>query len=73
MITVYSKKPCVQCDATKRWLKDADVEWQEVQLTDELIAQFKERGLSSAPVVDMNGSWHAGFEPDKLPEKKKKV
>jgi glutaredoxin-like protein NrdH len=66
-VTVWSKKPCPQCDAVKRQFKRDGVEFEEFNLLEhpEIVEEFKARGLSSAPVVFASGlEPFAGFQPD---------
>ena len=65
-VIVYSKVNCVQCDATKRWLKKNDIPFEEESLTPELIEEFKVEGFMSAPVVKTDVETWAGFRISKL-------
>lgn len=68
MTTVYTKPSCVQCDATKRYLDKAGVEYDTVDITQnpEALDMILSMGFSAAPVVISDaGSW-SGFQPDKL-------
>jgi glutaredoxin-like protein NrdH len=55
VVTVYSKPQCVQCTATYRALDSRKVDYVVEDILSEgnapLLAEFKERGLNSAPVV----------------------
>lgn len=52
-ITVYSTPNCVQCRTTKQMLDRAGVPFDSIDLTQhpELADQFKQDGLSSAPII----------------------
>lgn len=66
-VIVWSKKPCPQCDAVKRQLVKAGVDFQEFNLLEhpEAVEEFKAGGLSSAPIVFADGlEPFAGFQPD---------
>lgn len=72
-VTVYSKPLCVQCDATKRSLRKAGIEFTEVDVTespDALTYISEELGYVQAPVVvveDGTGEDHwSGFRPDSI-------
>lgn len=70
-LTMYSKKPCVQCDATERKLDQLDIPYDVVSLedlTDEQVQAFRDEGLLQAPVVEFAGERWSGFRPDKLGE-----
>lgn len=68
MITVYTKPSCVQCDATKRTLTKIGLEYQTIDVTEDETAyeMLVEKGFKSMPVVDANGEWWSGFQPDKI-------
>ena len=67
-ITVYTKPMCVQCDATKRALNKAGLEYTLVDITEDAAAlsHVKSLGFMQAPVVTtVNDAW-SGFRPDKI-------
>lgn len=71
MITVYSKPKCVQCDATKRLMKQEEIPYNEIDVTeDEQALTFvKELGYLAVPVVYVNENNHwSSFQPDKIKE-----
>lgn len=74
-ITVHTKKPCVQCDATFRNADKLGLDY-EVEMLEEMsveeVEKFKALGHMQAPVVTVAGEdgaiidiWH-GFNPDKI-------
>jgi glutaredoxin-like protein NrdH len=66
-VIVWTKKPCVQCNAVKREFKKHGVVFTELDLTENLeeLEAFKANGLSSAPIVQADGhETFAGFDPD---------
>lgn len=66
-VTVWSKTPCVQCNAVKRQLKKGNVPFEEKMLEDhpEQLEAFKAAGLMQAPVVVATGvETFAGNNPD---------
>ena len=70
-VTVYSKPRCQPCTLTKRALDKAGIPYVEQPVTDRL-AEFKDRGFVSSPVVivtDQTGAevaaW-SGFRLDEL-------
>ncbi|MGQ4535025.1 glutaredoxin-like protein NrdH [Dermabacteraceae bacterium P13115] len=67
-ITVYSKPMCVQCDATKRALNKAGLDYTVVDLTEdaEALAKVKALGYMAAPVVITANDHWSGFRPDKI-------
>ncbi len=67
-ITVYTKPSCVQCTATMRALKKHDLEFTEVDLTEDAdaLATVKALGYQQAPVIFADGDHWAGYRPDKI-------
>lgn len=68
-VVVWTKKPCVQCNAVKRALKAGGVEFTELDLMDhpEELELFKAQGFMGAPIVEAKGlPTFAGFEPDSV-------
>lgn len=67
-VTVYSKKDCMQCNFTKKWLKERNVPYTElnVEEVEEALSKIKEMGYQAVPViVTETENWY-GFQPDKL-------
>jgi glutaredoxin-like protein NrdH len=69
-ITVYTKPACVQCDSTKRFLTKNNIEFNIIDITEDVEAYNKivAMGFASAPVVITDNDAWAGFKPDKLKE-----
>jgi glutaredoxin-like protein NrdH len=69
-ITVYSKPACVQCNATKKALERAQVEFQifDVTVDEKALQAVKELGYLQAPVVVTDDDHWSGFRPDKIGE-----
>ena len=67
-VTVYEKNNCVQCEATKRWLRKAKIEFDTVNLeeTPQAMAKVQEMGFNSAPVVITDVDSWSGFRISKL-------
>lgn len=69
MIKVYSKPNCMQCNFTKNYLDDHQIEFQEIDVSQDENAmdQVIELGFSAFPVVVADGlePWY-GFRPDLL-------
>jgi len=67
-ITVYTKPSCVQCDATKRLLTKLNLEFDTVDITEDQDAfdMIISKGFKAAPVVNADGDWWAGFNPEKI-------
>ena len=67
-ITVYSKPNCYSCEAAKRYLNEKGVEFKEINVfeDDEALAMLRDKGFSQMPVVNVNGEFHTGFQPNIL-------
>lgn len=69
-VTVYSKPACVQCNATVRALDKKGIEYNVIDMSQDMDALERVRALGymQAPVV-MTGADHwSGFRPDKIAE-----
>lgn len=73
-VTVYSKDNCRQCDATKRWLRQREIEFAEIDLVadENALEAAKSLGYQEAPVVIVGFGapgdeqhW-SGFNPEEL-------
>lgn len=68
-VIVYSKPNCMQCQFTKKYLKNKGIPFEEkdVEQNDEAIDELKKMGFSSLPVVIAEGlEAFNGFRPDML-------
>lgn len=67
-ITVYTKPACVQCNATKKALDRAGLEYDLVDISaDEEVRDYvMALGYVQAPVVEANGEHWSGFRPDRI-------
>ena len=65
---VYSKPLCVQCDATKRALDKAGLDYELIDVTEDAegLATVKSLVYVQAPVVVADGDHWSGFRPEKL-------
>lgn len=68
IVLVYSMPQCQACRMTQRALEKENVPFEVVDLQDnpQLIEEFREQGLTSAPIVEYHGERSAGFRPDRL-------
>lgn len=68
-ITVLSKNNCMQCEFTKKFLNDNNLEFEEINVEEDSGAMeyAKLLGFTSMPVVLVDGMdpW-GGFRPDEL-------
>lgn len=67
-ITVYTKPACVQCNATKKALDRAGLDFNVVDVTvdDEARDYIMALGYVQAPVVEASGEHWSGFRPDRI-------
>lgn len=69
--TIYTVPNCPACDATKRTLDRAGIDYDLVDLSQypDLAQEFRDLGHAQGPVVvtgpDPQDIWH-GFRPDRL-------
>jgi glutaredoxin-like protein NrdH len=68
MVTVYTLPACVQCESTKKFLKNRDVPFNVVDMSEDSAALELVKGLGyqAAPVVIAGDDHWSGFRPDKL-------
>ncbi|MCQ9344266.1 glutaredoxin-like protein NrdH [Corynebacterium sp. 153RC1] len=69
-ITVYTKPACVQCNATKKALDRAGLEYNlvDISLDDDARDYVLALGYLQAPVVEVNGEHWSGFRPERIRE-----
>lgn len=70
-ITVYSKPACVQCNATKKALDRAGLDYEviDISLDDAARDYVMSLGYLQAPVVTTSTGDHwSGFRPDRIRE-----
>lgn len=67
-VTVYSKSPCVQCEATYRALEQRHIDYEKRDLDadEEALQEVIAMGHMQAPVVVADGEHWSGFRPDKI-------
>lgn len=67
-INVWTLPNCVQCMQTKKVLEREGISFQELNLADypEKIDEFKDLGLTSAPIVETDIKKWSGFRLDKI-------
>ena len=56
------------CNFAKKYLTDKGVEFKEINVFEdaEALAMLRDKGFSQMPVVDINGEFHTGFQPNIL-------
>lgn len=67
-ITVYTKPACVQCNATKKALDRAGLDYTlvDISIDDEARDYVMTLGYLQAPVVEVNGEHWSGFRPERI-------
>lgn len=68
MVKVWTNENCIQCDRTKKFLSDNNIDFLELSLMDnpEQTKQFIDAGFRTAPIVETNSDRWSGFKLDKL-------
>jgi glutaredoxin-like YruB-family protein len=70
-VTIYTTSVCPYCIALKKFFKDYNVEYEEIDASsDEEIQDMlvEKTGKMSVPVVVVDGKWAQGFHREELLE-----
>lgn len=56
------------CNFSKKYLDDKGVKFNEIDVFEdaEALAMLRDKGFSQMPVIDINGEFHTGFQPNIL-------
>lgn len=67
-VKVYTLPSCVQCDSTKRMLSRNEIDFEEIDMSQDPIAleMVKTLGYSAAPVVVAGADHWSGFRMDRI-------
>ncbi|MHB1654071.1 MAG: glutaredoxin family protein [Desulfitobacteriaceae bacterium] len=68
-VTIYSTPTCSFCNAAKRYLKDRNVPFRDVDISRDAKAaaeMVRKTGQQGVPVIDVNGKIIVGFDKPKL-------
>lgn len=68
-ITVYSRRGCMKCMMTRRFLNEHNLDFKEVDVDEDetAMAGLLELGIRSLPVVEDSGEVVCtGFDPEKM-------
>ena len=68
-ITVFSRKGCMKCMMTKRFLNEHNLDFKEVDVDEDeaAMARLRKLGVKSLPVVeDSNKIVCSGFDQEKM-------
>lgn len=71
IVTVHTKPECQPCKGTKRKFDQLGIEYTSVELDEASAARFRDEGLGTAPIVEVDLSdgavWRwAGFQPTQI-------
>ena len=77
MITVYSTPTCVFCHALMAWLEQKNIEFEEKDLSDEMIREKLEkkygREFKSVPITEIGDELIEGFNRPAIKRALKKL
>ena len=68
-ITIYSTPTCPYCVRTKQFLKDNNIEFEDIDVSENETAaseMIKKSGQMGVPVVDIDGEIIVGFDKEKI-------
>lgn len=68
MITVWTLPNCQQCETTKRKMTSLGIRYEVMNLEQhpEMVEEFKQMGLTAAPIVVTDIKKWSGFRIDKI-------
>jgi glutaredoxin-like protein NrdH len=74
-VIVYTTPGCMACRSVARTLEKKGVIFDTINLEQhpELVEQFREVGLTSAPIVQTEGLTFSGYRPGKIEQLARKV
>lgn len=69
-ITIYTTPHCPGCALTQRKLDKAGITYDAIDLSKrpDLVEQFKNEGLLSAPIIETQKGRSSGFNPERIRE-----
>jgi len=69
MVKVYTSAVCPYCVTLKQYLKEHNIDFEEIDVSSDRKAQeemIKKSGQMGVPVVDINGEIIVGFDKEKI-------
>ena len=69
MVKVYSTEMCPYCTTLKQFLKDNNIEFEDIDVSKDkkaLDEMVKKSGQMGVPVVDIDGQIVIGFDKEKI-------
>ena len=70
-VTVYSTPTCPFCIRAKQYLKDNNVQFEDIDVSenhDKAQEMIKKSGQMGVPVLEIDGAIIVGFDKDKIKE-----
>lgn len=70
-VKIYSTPDCPWCKRVKKFLKENNIEFKDIDVSSDEKAQkemVEKSGQQGVPVIDFNGEIIVGFDEDKLKE-----
>ena len=68
-VRVFSTKMCPYCVTLKNFLKEHNISFEEIDVTEDEVAQkemIEKSGQMGVPVVDIDGEFVIGFDKEKI-------
>jgi len=68
-VKVYSTSTCPYCVMEKEWLKQNNIEFEDINVGEDKEAakeMVEKSGQMGVPVTEINGEWILGFDKEKL-------
>ena len=69
MIKLYSTKFCPYCVSLREFLKQKNIDFKEIDVSEDQVAQeemIKKSGQMTVPVVEIDGEMIVGFDREKI-------
>ena len=70
-VTVYSTPTCPYCDMAKEFLKENNVEFEQIDVSEneeKAREMVQKSGQMGVPVIDIDGTVIIGFDKEKIKE-----
>ncbi len=71
MVKIYTMPTCSWCDKAKEYLLDMGVDFEELNVVDDMEARevmIQETNQFSVPVIEIDGEFIIGFNEEKINE-----
>jgi len=71
MVKIYSTPFCVYCVTLKQYFKDHSIEFEEIDVSQDQVAQkemIEKSGQMGVPVIDIDGEIIVGFDKKRISE-----